>query len=54
MKKFLLAIYLTLFSKKISNDEIFLKKYKMLRIYDFHIDFQFQVKLSLWRDLQMA
>ena len=30
--------------KKISNDEIFLIKYKMLRMYDFHIDFQFQVK----------
>ena len=40
--------------KKISNDGIFLMKYKMLRMYDFHIDFQFQVKKSLPRDLQMA
>ena len=30
--------------KKITNDKIFLIKYKMLRMYDFNIDFQFQVK----------
>ena len=40
--------------KKIRNDEIFLTKYKMLRMYDFHIDFQFQVKKLLPRDFQMA
>ena len=39
---------------KIINNPKFFKKYKMLRICDFHKDFQFRAKKSLPRDLKMG
>ena len=40
--------------KKIIKDQFFFIKSKMLRMYGFHINFQFPAHKSLPRDLQMA
>ena len=39
---------------KITKDELFFKIYKMCRMYDFHINFQFWGKTALPRDFQMG